>query len=102
MPSMFMTGRDAFAPVAEAVIVIVGADDQGNGKDKEPVFNGVKKLFHHKEHKTGGKDKNRYQGAVVPRITVKKGISAYQKCQPDHSPFKISIMDDIDAKNRQA
>ncbi len=97
-----MMRRGTFAAVTKPVIVKVGADDTGNSdKQKQDGEFSVVKLFKNKKDKACGKDKHGNQGAVMFDKAMKQGIGTYHKSQPDHTPLKKSIVNDIYAKHRE-
>lgn len=73
--------------------------DQQHGNKKKKIFPACKELFEDKENKAGCKYEDWNCIAVMPYITMVKGIGPYQACQGDHAPFKIGIMDDVDTKD---
>lgn len=97
-----MVRRRAFAAVAKPVIVKVSADDTGYGdKQKQGRKPSVVKLFKNKKDKAGGEDKHGNKRVVMFDKAMKQGIRAYHKSQPDHTPLKKSIVNDVYAKHRK-
>lgn len=97
-----MMRRSAFAAVTKPVIVKVGADDTGySDKQKQDGKSSIVKLFKNKKDKTGRKDKHGNKRAVMFNVTVKQGIRTYHKSQPDHTPLKKTIVNDVYAKHRE-
>lgn len=99
---MLMMRRGTFAAVTKPVIVKMSADDTGNGnKQKQDGKLSIVKLFKNKKDKAGGKDKHRNKRAVVFYKTMKQGIRTYHESQPDHTPLKKGIVNDVYAKYRK-
>jgi len=59
-------------------------------------------LFGCQKEKAKSEQADRLQGVVVFPVSVREGIGADQEGQSDHDPFKGSVMNDVEAHQRQA
>jgi hypothetical protein len=67
---MAVMGRGTFTAVADAVIVIVGGDDEQYSNTQAQKLIYRCKLFQHKKHKTGRKNKKRHFVFMMLYITM--------------------------------
>jgi hypothetical protein len=95
-----MRGRTP-AAVTKPVIIKMSSNDAGNSDQQERYPELSIELFQYKKYKTKTEDKNGDKQPVMFYVTMKKGIRTDRKGQDDHTPFKIGIVNDVNAKYRQ-
>jgi hypothetical protein len=98
---MAVMRRSTFAAVAHAVIVVVCSNNQCYRNRQEYQFIHIGKLLEHQKNKTGRKQQEWIFVVVMPAVTMVKRVATHGKGQGNHTPFKIGIADDINAKYRQ-
>jgi hypothetical protein len=72
------------------------------GGYQQPGFVLNKKLFQYKENKPGKKNNQGQPAMMMFFITMIKGIRTNAQGQPYHSCFKGNIVNNVDAKQREA
>ena len=72
--------------------------DQNHGKGQQKQFIIVPVLFGQQEEHTGGKKHKRNIAPVMLHKTMTQSQQSHQECKKDHTIFKITVVDDIDAQ----
>src|SRR6476661_1796098 len=99
---MHMVRGCTLASITKPVVMIMRRNDQYHCRHQEIHFMLMIILLQDQEDKTQREQQHRHKGPVMALVTMKQGIGAYGKCDPDHDPFKQQVMNDIDPKQRQA
>ena len=76
----------------------MGTDDQGHSRQQKEKLVRQKKLFGDKESKPCGKERHRHIIFMMRAVTVEQCIYPHAKCKADHSPFKKTVVNNIDTE----
>ena len=94
--------RTAFGHLAKLVVAPMRCNNKNYRRYQKPGFIFMKKLLGDQKPEANRKKQYRHQVAMVFSIAMQQGIAAYYKGQPNHTPLKNAVVNNVDPKQRKA